>query len=112
MIKRLTDLEKYARTHGESISTVTKVAEDHERRLAYLEQLAQSRAITEAREDERDKALYKRLDGVDTEIASLRVETTKEFNAIKGVGSKALWVFFSAIILAVAAFVIRGGFAP
>lgn len=112
VINRLEALEVYARTHGESITALTGTAVEQEKRIARLEELAQSRAITEAREDERDKALYRRLDLMDAEIAALRTETRKEFGAIKGVAARALGIFFGALILAVVAFLVSGGFAP
>jgi hypothetical protein len=98
---RLEKLEQYVAKQGESISTVTQECIALKIRLVRLEDLAQSRAITEAREDERDKALYDRLDRMEGDIKS-----------IKGLGFKALGVVGAAIALALVSFLIKGGFAP
>lgn len=97
-LRRLQKLEQYMSQHGNSISELVKAHSSLDDRVKRLEELAQSRAITEAREDERDKALYGRLDRMEAEI-----------KGIKGIGSKALWVFIAAIITAVSTFVLRGG---
>ena len=105
--QRLEKLEQYIAKQGESISSVAQEYLSLKSRVAHLEELAQSRAITEAREDERDKALYERLDRMETQIK----DTRGEIKDIRGIGSKALWVFISAIIVAAAAFMIKGGLA-
>lgn len=99
-LKRLDEIERYSKVNTESISKIADLYSEADKRLKRLEELAQSRAITEAREDERDKALYSRLDRIEKDVES-----------IKGIGSKALWIFASAVIVAVATFLIKGGFA-
>ena len=106
-VRRITELERYAATQGTTIAEAVKAQAVLNERVLQLEQLAQSRAITEAREDERDKALYERLTRMETSIA----DTRGEVREIKGIGAKALWVFISAILVAVATFLVKGGFA-
>jgi hypothetical protein len=83
---------------NEKIAEIVKEAFAIEARVRALEGYAQSRAITEAREDERDKALR-------SEVAGLR-EEIKGFNSI---GSKLFWNILSPVILATVAFILGGG---
>jgi hypothetical protein len=76
-------------------------------RVRALESYAQSRAIVEAREDERDKALYDRLARMEDHIT----DTKSEIKGIKGLGAKVLWTIASALILALVTFVLKGGLA-
>lgn len=105
--RRIEELERFVAQQGTSISTVIQSTATLLTRIEKLESLAQARAITEAREDERDKALYARLDRMDDAIEKAR----DEIQDIRGIGAKALWVFISAIILAITTFLIKGGFA-
>lgn len=105
--RRLEELERYVSNQGNSISEITKAHGALSGRVDHLESLAQERAITEAREDERDKALYDRLDRMEKSIEV----TNKDIKDLRGIGAKALWVFISAIIVAAAAFVVKGGLA-
>ena len=114
--RRVSDLEKFVSTQGTSLARTVDVQADFLKRLEKLEMLAQVRAITEAREDERDKALYSRLDRMEDQIKETQIslhnqieETKKDLMSVKGVGFKALWVFISAILVAAAAFLVRGG---
>lgn len=96
--RRIEEVEKFVAQQGTSISSSIQNQASLTVRIERLESLAQARAITEAREDERDKALYARLDRMELKIG-----------AIEGIGSKALWVFISTIIVAGATFIIKGG---
>lgn len=96
--QRLERLDHYITRQGEIISAIVKDVFALQARVQTLELYAETRRITEAREDERDKALYGRLD---------RIE--KDVDSIKGIGAKALWIVGSAIILAAVGFVLKGG---
>lgn len=112
MTQRLEALEKYARTHGEALTSLTDRTGDHGKRLDRLEELAQARAITEAREDERDKALYRRLDEMDAKIEKMSKDTKADIAAIRGPLVKAVGIVLGAILLAIVTFMVAGGFAP
>lgn len=104
-LRRIEELERFVSNHGTSISAMVENHAALSRRVEHLEALAQARAITEAREDERDKALYDRLDRMDDEIKGTRGEVKD----IRSIAAKAIWVFISAFIVAGATFVIKGG---
>ncbi len=93
---------------GNSISELALQTAAISRRVEHLESLAQERAITEAREDERDKALYARLDRMEGQIK----DTREEIKDMRGIGAKGLWVFMSAILVGFATFIIKGGLSP
>ena len=114
--RRVQELERHASNQGTTIATLVTAQADFLKRLERLEALAQMRAITEAREDERDKALYNRLDRMEDQIQAVKSdlqkqieETKKDLMSFKGLGVKALWVFVSAFIVAFAAWIIKGG---
>jgi len=127
VMARLVDLERYARTHGESLSALTSNLEEHDLRLKTLEGLAQIRAIAEAREDERDKNLYARLDRMDAQIHAIKGEGENSLetrlisltNSTKVIGDnvKSLmnnrnWIVVivvGAVLTALVSFVIKGG---
>jgi len=95
---RLDRLDNHVTRQGEMISSIIKEAVNVELRVRTLETYAQTRAVTEAREDERDKALMVQLGRMEKDIES-----------IKGLGSKALWVVGSAVLLAFVTFILNGG---
>lgn len=102
---RIETLERFVSNQGNSISTVVEGQAALIRRVEQLEALSRAREITEAREDERDKALYDRLDRMDKSIA----ENNTKIENLKAIGAKALWVFMSAFIVGAATFIIKGG---
>jgi len=91
-------IDHYLTRHGEILSSYGDRMTLMDARLKLVEEYTVTRKIAEAREDERDKALYSRLD---------RIE--KDIDGIKGLGSKALWVVGSAVILAIVTFALKGG---
>lgn len=86
-------LERDFRDHAKTISNIVE-------EVRVISSWQRSQDLIMAREDERDKALNKRLDAIEADIRS-----------IKGGFSKAQWVVISAVILAIVAFAFKGGFA-
>jgi regulator of replication initiation timing len=105
--RRIEHLAYQAERQRQTISDIVKEAVALDMRVRSLETFAQTRAVAEAREDERDKALYERLTRMEDQIK----ETRGEIKEIKGIGSKALWIVGSALLTALVAFVIKGGLA-
>lgn len=105
--RRIEHLTYQAERQREGISEIVKEAAALAMRVRSLEAFAQTRAVAEAREDERDKALYERLTRMEDQIK----ETRGEIKEIKGIGSKALWIVGSALLMALVAFIIKGGLA-
>jgi hypothetical protein len=100
LARRLEAISHLAERQREVISEIVNEAVALDMRVRSLENLAQTRAITEAREDERDKALYDRLSRIEDQIKDIR-----------GFGSKALWIIGGVLLTAVATFIIQGGLA-
>jgi hypothetical protein len=98
--RRVEAVTHIAERQRESISEIVKEAVALDMRVRSLEALAQTRAITEAREDERDKALYDRLTRIEEQIKDIR-----------GLGGKVAWLIGSLLLTALVAFVIKGGLA-
>jgi hypothetical protein len=93
--------------HEEMIREGVREAVAIEARVRILEAYAQTRAVTEAREDERDKALYERLTRMEDQIK----DTRTEIKEIKGLGGRALWIVGSVVLTAFIAWIIKGGLA-
>lgn len=91
-------IDHYLTRHGEILSSYADRMALMDARLKLVEEYTVTRKIAEAREDERDKALYTRLDRIERDI-----------DGIKGLGAKALWVIGSAVLVALVAFVLKGG---
>ena len=127
MVSRLEDLERYARQHGESITVLTDALGTHDIRIKSLEELAHLRAITEAREDERDKNLYDRLDRMEMKISSVEgsgentlekrlLSLTNTINTInedvKSLKGNRTWIVMAivgAVLTALITLVLNGG---
>lgn len=97
--------DHYLTRHGESLSTVLERVMLMDARLKLVEEYTVTRKIAEAREDERDKALYERLDRMDGKMKTIETDV----NGIKGLGTKALGIVGSALLLAFVAWVLKGG---
>lgn len=100
-LQRLLQLENHANRHASSLSEFVKMLDGVEKRVETLEERHQARQIVEARQEERDIQLERRLVGIEGGI-----------EGIKNVGAKFFWVVTGAIVVAFTAFVIRGGLAP
>jgi hypothetical protein len=105
--RRVDAIHYIVEKHGQTISEIVSEAVAIDMRVRSLEGLAQTRAITEAREDERDKSLYDRLGRMEEQIK----ETRAEIKGIKSVGSRALWIVGSGLLTAVVGFILKGGLA-
>jgi hypothetical protein len=105
--RRVEALTLLKERHEEMIREGVREAVAIEARVRILEAYAQTRAVTEAREDERDKALYERLTRMEDQIK----ETRGEIKEIKGLGGRALWIVGSVVLTAIVAWVIKGGLA-
>lgn len=114
--RRVDAVKHVTERQAEMISEIVREALALDVRVRSLEGLAQTRAITEAREDERDKALYDRLGRIEKNVegfegVSVKVATlTKDVDSIKGGVSKILWTIVLTVVAAIAGFAIKGGF--
>lgn len=88
------DLQAQAKT----LSAYADEIQKHDTRLAALETANRLREISEAREEERDKALNARLEKIE-----------KAIEGIQGVGNKLVWLVGSGIVLAFLTFMFKGG---
>jgi hypothetical protein len=66
--------------------------------------------LTAAREDERDKALYRRLDEIEKSVEGVQSEARTGLKEIKGAAARVQWIVISAVIGVVITFVFKGGF--
>lgn len=98
--RRVDLLERDSRNHARSLTEIVNVVGAQGNDLKKLGEWQMTRLLAEVREEERDKALYTRLDSLDTAIKGMREGWTK-----------ILWTIGGAVIVALVAFVIRGGLA-
>jgi hypothetical protein len=97
-------IDHYLTRHGEIMSSYADRLSLMDARLKLVEEYTVTRKIAEAREDERDKALYERLDRMDGKMKTIETDV----NGIKGLGTKALGIVGSALLLALVAWVLKG----
>jgi hypothetical protein len=97
-------IEHYLTRHGEIMSSYNDRLTLMDARLKLVEEYTVTRKIAEAREDERDKALYARLDRMDGKMNTIETDV----NGIKGLGTKALGIVGSALLVALVAWVLKG----
>lgn len=98
---RLGLLERDARSHARSLTEIIGTMRTFADDLKLLREWQMNRLVAEAREEERDKALYRRLDELSAAIKSMRDRD-----------GRVLWIIGTALLLAFVAFVVRGGIAP
>lgn len=95
---RLGLAERDLRDHAKSLSVLVIEVGKLDIRLTALEKAEMARVIQDAREEERDKALNKRLDSIDENIKK-----------IIGDRSKVLWAIGLAILAIVVKWALEGG---
>jgi chromosome segregation ATPase len=119
LLKKLSDNEVRL---GESISALTTAHNALEHRVRILEAKEQSNEVVRAREDERDKVLYSRLDkierktdaldGIGTKISTIDIQMStirKDVDSIKGGFSKIMYTAGGTLVVAIVGFIIKGG---
>lgn len=107
-VERLSLVERDVRSHARSIGEIV----DHVQSLGIdvkkLGEWQMTRLVAEAREEERDKALYGRLDRIDASVNG----TKDDIQAMRGVWTRILWiaagVLVPAVILGVAGVLVFG----
>jgi hypothetical protein len=90
--ERLNLLERWSRSHARSIGEITDVVGRQGVKLEAIEKWQMERLVAEAREEERDKALYARLDRIDANI-----------NSMRGVWTRIMWIAAGTVVPAVVA---------
>jgi hypothetical protein len=108
--RKLKELEFHNERRDERISEIIREAVAMTARINALEQYTQSRAVIEAREDERDKALHDRLGRMEESMKETKTEIKGEINAIKGIVPRSLWIIATAIVSAAVALFVKSMF--
>lgn len=101
MLRRLDTVERNASDLARSHTELTNMVGRVDNRVDALETSWQDERVDKAARVERDIAIKNDIASVKSDVAS-----------IKATFAKALWVFISAVIVAFATFLIRGGMAP
>ncbi len=99
---RLTLAECDLRDHAKSISAITT-------EVGLINEWRTAINLMTAREDERDKALYRRLDEIERSVEGVRTEAIGGVKEIKGAASRVQWIVISVVIGGVVAFIFKGG---
>ncbi len=101
---RLSLVERDTRDHAKTLSALSQ-------EIANINEWRSATNLMTAREDERDKSLYRRLDEIERSVEAVRTEALAGVKEIKGAASRVQWIVISVVIGAVVAFVFKGGFA-
>lgn len=105
MHERFSLVERDVRDHAKSISAIAT-------EVAHINDWRTNLNLTAAREDERDKSLYRRLDEIDRNVEAVRVEAQEGVKGIRNAASRVQWIVVTVVIGAVLTFIIRGGLVP
>lgn len=100
ILRRLDTSERNQSDHARILTSYNEEIRGAKERLDRLEEAHQDRRVRDVEEVAREHAMQ-------SDIAAMK----EDIKSIKGIGSKALWVFISAIIVAFAAFMLKGGLA-
>lgn len=95
--EKVAALRGHAERQGQTISSIVEAAITLAERVRNLESYVQQRAVMEAREEERDKALYEKLAEIKADIKGIRM-----------FGQKIQWTVIVTVIGAIVAFIIKG----
>jgi septal ring factor EnvC (AmiA/AmiB activator) len=96
--RRLDLVERDLRDHAKSFTALTNQAATLQDRINALEQAFRKWEIADARAEERSVRNTERLKNIEDEIEALR-----------GVGTKLLWIVAGGVLTAFMAFVLKGG---
>lgn len=107
-VERLSLAERDIRSHSRAITGIVKSVTDLADDVRKLGEWQMTRLVAEAREEERDKALYGRLDRIDASVK----DTKDNIQSMRGVWTRILWiaagVLVPAVILGVAGVLVFG----
>lgn len=90
--RRLSLVERDTQSHARTITEIVNTLQSHGSQLEKLDAWQMTRLLAEVREEERDKALYSRLDLIDESIRSMR-----------GVWTRIMWIAAGTVVPAVVA---------
>ena|SRR5687767_2863389 len=98
VMRRLDVIERDLRDHVKTFTAMTEQAQSWHQRLVAVELAFRRWEIAEARAEERGIRTREQLEKMEEELEALR-----------GVGTKLLWIVAGGVITAFLAFVLRGG---
>jgi hypothetical protein len=107
-VERLSLVERDVRGHARSLTEIVKSVASLADDVKKLGEWQMTRLVAEAREEERDKALYGRLDRIDASVNG----TKDDIQSMRGVWTRILWivagVLVPAVILGIAGVLVFG----
>lgn len=109
---RLLNAERDLQSHAKTITVFTDEIARHLVRIETLEGWRHNQNVVEAREDERDKSLYQRLDKIEKSIEVVGAESKSGINAIRGFGWKIFWLVAGTCVAVFVTFTLKGGLMP
>lgn len=98
LLRRLELAERDLRDHAKSLTTIVEANKLQQDRISVLEQAVRKWDIAEARAEERSLRNSDRLKNIEEDLEALR-----------GVGTKLLWIVAGGVLTAFVAFVLKGG---
>ena len=98
ILRRLDVAERNLSDHARILTSYNEEIRATKERLGLLETAHQDRRVRDVEEVAREHTMQ-------SDIAAMK----DDIKSIKGIGSKALWIFVSSIIVAFAGFMLKGG---
>jgi len=101
--RRLDTVERNASDLAKSVGALAEETAAQARWRRELELVA-------AREEERDKALYQRLDSIDKQIEEVREESRAAAKEVRGVWVRVQWIIITTVIGGIVGWLVMGRF--
>lgn len=111
LLDRLLRAEERLGLNSRDLIDHAKTLTAHNDELSKLIQWRFNSDVLMAREEERDKSLYRRLGEIEASIEDSRKESAAGIREIKGTWARVQWIIITAVVIAFAAFVLKGGLA-
>ena len=112
-------LQQQLQQHDRRLDGIERNASDLAKSVGVLsEEIAEQatwrrqQELVQVREDERDAALYKRLDSIDRRIDEVRDESRAAAKEVRGVWVRIQWIIITAVVTGLVGWIVFGGQDP
>ena len=103
--RRLDGIERNASDLAKSVTVLSE-------EIGSQAEWRRQQELVQVREDERDAALYRRLDAIESRIDEVQNESRASATEIRGVWVRIQWIIISAVMTGLVGWIVFGGHAP
>ena len=103
--RRLDGIERNASDLAKSVGVLSS-------EIAGQAEWRRQQELVQVREDERDAALYRRLDAIESRIDEVQNESRASAKEVRGVWVRIQWIIISAVMTGLVGWIVFGGHVP